>query len=128
MRGSSIRALQYSGAPATRSPGLWHLIGETVYALADGIVQGPFTVSAAGQVTLATAATVVTVGKIIPDADLELLDIDGQDQAGTWTGRKKKINHLTVALKNSANTGPQVAGPRAGRAATTLYPLKPRTW
>jgi len=118
-------ALQYSGAPATTIGGLWHLVGEEVWALADGIVRGPLTVSAAGQVTLPVAASLVTVGKIIPDADLELLDIDGQDQAGTWTGRKKKINHLTVALKDSANTG-LVAGPSGGQGAPTLYALKPK--
>jgi hypothetical protein len=116
-------ALQYSGASATMIGGLWHLVGEEVWALADGIVRGPMTVSAAGQVTLPAAASLVTVGKIIPDADLELLDIDGQDQAGTWTGRKKKINHLTVALKNSANQG-MVAGPSGGQGAPTLYALK----
>jgi hypothetical protein len=98
-------------------------VGETVWALADGIVRGPLTVSAAGQVSLPVAASLVTVGKIIPDADLELLDIDGQDQGGTWTGRKKKLNHLTVALKNSANTG-LVAGPSGGQGSPTLYALK----
>jgi hypothetical protein len=116
-------ALQYSGAPATVISGLWHLVGEEVWALADGLVRGPLTVSAAGQVTLPAVASLVTVGKIIPDADLELLDIDGQDQGGTWTGRKKKINHLTVALKASANTG-LVAGPSGGQGAPTLYALK----
>jgi len=116
-------ALQYSGSAATTISGLSHLAGEAVWALADGVVRGPLTVSAAGQVTLPVAASLVTVGKIIPDADLELLDIDGQDQAGTWTGRKKKISHLTVALKNSANTG-LAAGPSGGQGAPTLYALK----
>lgn len=118
-------ALQYSGTAATTISGLWHLAGEEVWALADGIVRGPLTVSAAGQVTLPVAAALVTVGKIIPDADLELLDIDGQDQAGKWTGRRKKISHLTVALKDSANTG-LVAGPSDGQGAPTLYALKPK--
>ncbi len=118
-------ALQYSGSAATVISGLWHLAGESVYALADGIVRGPLTVSAVGQVTLPVAASLVTVGKIIPDADLELLDIDGQDQSGTWTGRKKKINHLTVALKNSANTGLK-AGPSGGQGTPQLYAMKPK--
>lgn len=116
-------ALQYSGAPATTIGGLWHLVGEAVWALADGVVRGPFSVSAAGQIVLPSAASLALVGKIIPDADLELLDLDGQDQGGTWTARKKKINHLTVALKNSANTG-LVAGPSGGQGAPTLYALK----
>jgi hypothetical protein len=118
-------ALQYSGAPATTISGLWHLVGEQVWALADGIVRGPLTVSAAGQVTLPVAAALVTVGKIIPDADLELLDVDGQDQSGKWTGRKKKIIGLTVALKDSANTG-LVAGPSGGQGAPQLYAMKPK--
>ena len=33
-------ALQYSGAPATTISGLWHLAGEAVWALADGIAGG----------------------------------------------------------------------------------------
>lgn len=118
-------ALRYDGAPATTISGLVHLAGEEVWALADGMVRGPLTVSAAGQVVLPVAAALVTVGKIIPDADLELLDIDGQDQAGKWAGRRKKISQLTVALKNSANTG-LVAGPSGGQGAPTLYPLKPK--
>ncbi|MCW5737792.1 MAG: hypothetical protein KIS73_26970 [Enhydrobacter sp.] len=118
-------ALRYSGSAATVISGLWHLVGEEVYALADGIVRGPLTVSAAGQVTLPVAASLVTVGKIIPDADIELLDIDGQDGAGKWTGRKKKIASLTVALKNSADQG-LVAGPSGGQGTPTLYALKPK--
>jgi len=116
-------ALRYSGAPATTISGLWHLVGETVWALADGIVRGPLTVSAAGQVTLPVAASLVTVGKIIPDADLELLDVDGEDQSGKWTGRRKKINRLIVALKDSANSG-LVAGPSGGQGAPLLHAMK----
>jgi hypothetical protein len=119
-------ALQYSGPAATTVSGLWHLVGEEVYALADGLVRGPLTVSAAGQVTLPVAASLVTVGKIIPDADLVLLDIDGQDQGGTWTGRMKKLSHLTVALKNSANQG-LLAGLYDGSSSPPpLYPIKPK--
>jgi hypothetical protein len=118
-------ALQYDGAPATTISGLWHLVGEEVWALADGIVRGPLTVSAAGQVTLPVAAALVTVGKIIPDADLELLDVDGQDQSGKWTGRRKKFNGLTIALKDSANSG-LVAGPSGGQGAPLLYAMKPK--
>lgn len=118
-------ALQYEGRRTDIIGGLWHLIGEQVWALADGIVRGPFTVSVDAQITLPALASFVTVGKIIPDADLELLDIDGQDQAGTWTGRRKKISHLTVALKDSANSG-MVAGPSGGQGSPTLYALKPK--
>lgn len=118
-------ALQYEGRRTDIIGGLWHLIGEQVWALADGIVRGPFTVSVDAQITLPALASFVTVGKIIPDADLELLDIDGQDQSGTWTGRRKKINSLTVALKDSANSG-MTAGPSGGQGNPTLYALKPK--
>lgn len=118
-------ALQYSGAAATVISGLWHLVGEEVYALADGIVRGPFTVSAAGAITLAVAAAKVTVGKVIPDADLETLDAEKEDQAGTLQGRKKKINHNIVSLKNSANAGLK-AGPSGGLGTPVLYAFKPK--
>jgi hypothetical protein len=117
-------AAEYSGSAATTISGLWHLVGEQVYALADGVPVGPFTVSAAGSITLQNAASKVIVGKIIPDADLELMDIDLQDQAGSVQGRKKKLNHVTLGLKNSANTG-ITAGPSGGQS-TTLYALKPK--
>lgn len=120
-------ALQYSGASASTISGLWHLAGESVYALADGLVQGPFTVTSGGQITLTTAATKATIGKIIPDADLETLDVEQPDQAGSLQGRKKKINHATVSLKNSANTG-LMAGPSGGQAglAPVIYAFKPK--
>lgn len=116
-------ALRYEGSPAATIGGLFHLAGQEVWALADGIVRGPMTVTAAGTVTLPAAAALVTIGKILPDADLELLDIDGKDQAGAWTGRKVKIADLTVALRNSANVG-LVAGPSGGQGAPTLYPIR----
>lgn len=105
--------------------GLWHLIGETVYMLADGVPFGPLTVDTDGEINAAVAATTVIVGKIIPDADLELLDLEQPDQAGTLQGRKKKINHLTVALKNSANQGLK-GGPSGGQGTPQLYAFKPK--
>jgi hypothetical protein len=115
-------ALQYSGAAATTIAGLWHLVGEEVYALADGVVRGPFTVSATGTITLETAASVVTVGKRYT-CDLETLGADLQDQRGTVQGRKKKINAVTVGLKNSADKGLTV-GPSGGQGAPVLYEIK----
>lgn len=46
----------------TTVTGLSHLIGRTVYALADGVVQGPFEVSAEGEITLGGLAAKVHVG------------------------------------------------------------------
>jgi hypothetical protein len=95
--------------------GLWHLVGDLVWALADGVVRGPFIVSTTGQITLPVAASLVTVGKIIPDADLELARYR-RPGPGRDVDRSEEENQpVTVALKNSANTG-MVAAPSAGRA------------
>lgn len=116
-------ALQYSGSAATTIYGLWHLVGQTVYALADGVPVGPFEVSTLGTISLATAASKVTVGKLIPDPELETLGSEGQDQAGTTVGRKKKVNHITVGLKNSADMGLK-CGPSGGQGDPVLYQIK----
>jgi hypothetical protein len=50
-----------SVVPFTNVTGLDHLEGEDVYALADGVVRGPFTV-VAGAITLDEAASTVHVG------------------------------------------------------------------
>lgn len=63
----------YDGAAATSITGLSHLEGRTVWALADGVVVGPLTVSG-GAVTLTEAASLVHVG-LRYDCDVELLDI-----------------------------------------------------
>lgn len=54
-------ATYYNGVSTTSITGLSHLEGESVYAYADGMTQGPFTV-ASGAITLTTAATVVWTG------------------------------------------------------------------
>ena len=108
-------AAQYSGSAATTISGLWHLVGESVYALADGIVRGPYTVTAGGQITLSVAASTVTVGKIIPDADLETLGLEN-------IGKKKKVNSVTIGLKNSANQGLSIG--QSGGQTTVVYAAK----
>ena len=51
----------YTGTATTTIPAA-HLVGETVYAVADGALKGPFVVSAGGTITLGTAASTVHVG------------------------------------------------------------------
>jgi len=51
-----------SATSTTSVTTLGHLIGETVYALADGVVQGPFKVDANGDITLTTAAKKIQIG------------------------------------------------------------------
>jgi hypothetical protein len=75
-------SVQSSGTTIT---GLAHLNGKTVYALRDGIVEGPFVVSG-GSITLSQSGTKVFVG-LAYNCDIELLDIsvdpgDGQGDIG----------------------------------------------
>lgn len=55
-------AITYSGSATTAIVGLDLLAGFQVYALADGFVQGPFTVSNTGTIALQVAASTVHVG------------------------------------------------------------------
>jgi len=89
--------LTYDGTPATTISGLDHLIGESVVALADGVAVGPFTVSASGTITLATAASKVQAG--LPyTADLETMRIEAGAPDGTAQGRRKRIAVVVVRL------------------------------
>lgn len=54
--------------------GMWQLEGESVTVLADGHVDGPFTVTS-GSITIQNAATVVHAGLAI-ESDLETLDVN----------------------------------------------------
>lgn len=116
-------AVQQSGSATTTVSGLWHLIGQEVWALADGAPDGPHTVSALGQIMLSTAAAKVTTGKLYPNCDLETLSIELQDQQGTLQGRKKKVNKVAVMVTNSADQGVQL-GPSGGQGEPIIYDLK----
>lgn len=79
--------------------GLTHLNGAQVYALADGNVQGPFTV-AAGAITLTTPASQVVVGLLYQcQVQPIYLDIEGQT---TIQGRLKKNPAATLRVKDTA--------------------------
>lgn len=93
----------YSGAPATSIP-VAHLPGETVYAVADGRMFGPFTVSS-GRITLGTAASTVHVGLLttatvrsLPPAML----IEGY-------GKGLQVNASEVSLRVDQSCGFDVA-------------------
>lgn len=79
--------------------GLTHLNGSQVYALADGNVQGPFTVSA-GAITLTTPASQIVVG-LLYQCQLQpiFLDVEGQS---TIQGRLKKNTAATLRVKDTA--------------------------
>lgn len=91
--------LTYSGSPATTITGLTHLNGETVTALADGVVRTGLVVSG-GQITLPVAASKVHVGlpmaarlQNLPAA----LQVQGYGQASTVN-----VNHGWIRVVDSA--------------------------
>jgi len=79
--------------------GLAHLNTNTVWALADGVVQGPFTV-VAGAITLTTPASQVVVGLLYQcQVQPIYLDIEGQTSI---QGRLKKDVAATLRVKDTA--------------------------
>ena len=106
--------IRYSGAPATTFSGAEHLAGLTVTALADGEVINPFVMPANGTFTLATAASLVTVG--IPYVcDLQTLAID--TGSPTIQGRLKKLPNVVVRVKDTL-------GLRIGTEIANLVAMK----
>ena len=108
--------LRYSGAPATIIGGLGHLEGATVAILADGNVQPPQVVSG-GTVTLAHAASAITVG-LAYTADLQTLNLE--TGASTAQGKRKKVTAVTLRLQNSR-------GLQIGYDSDSLVEIKERT-
>lgn len=94
--------LSYSGAATTTIP-VPHLPGEVVYAVADGVVRGPFTVTAgtSPSITLTTAASTVHVG-LLYTAELRSLPpamlVDGFGK-----GRELNVNHVSLRVDNSCS-------------------------
>lgn len=113
-----------AGVTVTNDPastvigGLAHLNGATVYALADGVVRGPFTVSGGG-ITLSVAASTVHVGLRIT-AQLETLDLD---VAGSSVrDRRKLVKALSLLLEQSSR------GFSLGPSVDKLYPQRLEAW
>jgi hypothetical protein len=98
--------LTYDGTPVTTLSGLNHLEGKTVHILADGAVAAPQVVTG-GQVTLATAASVVHVGLPIT-ADLRTLPLAMEGAQAAGQGTVKNINkvHLRVSQSSIVKAGP----------------------
>jgi hypothetical protein len=79
--------------------GLGHLNGRSVIVLADGNVQGPYTVSG-GEITLDPPAGIAHIG--LPyTADLETLNLELALQDGTAQGRKIHVPQVTLRFLNS---------------------------
>lgn len=92
--------LTYSGASTVTITGLYHLEGETVKVLGDGIVY-PDEVVAGGSITLSTAVTKAQVGLALPDAQLQTMRLEGGNPQGTAQGKKKRITKLVIRLKDT---------------------------
>ncbi len=103
-----------TGGSSAVVAGLSHLEGEEVYALADGLVQGPFTV-VGGAITMTTAASTVHVGKRIT-ADLETCALDAQGTGAR--DKRKRVQALGLVLQASR------AGFSTGPDTDHLYPYK----
>lgn len=84
--------------PVTTVSGLDHLEGKIVMALADGLVQGPFTVSG-GAITLPHAATNIIVG-LAYSADLQDLRATTGEQLVS-EGKRKQVSAVTLRLDNA---------------------------
>ena len=83
---------------STTVTGLWHLEGETVVALADGVVVRDLVV-ASGAVTLPEAATTRTVGRPYI-ADVETLPLSFRT-AGGGMGRLKDVSEVDLRVFES---------------------------
>ncbi|HEX4500641.1 MAG TPA: hypothetical protein VH187_05625 [Scandinavium sp.] len=95
--------------------GLSHLEGQTVSVLADGGVIRGLTVQNTA-VVLPAPVTHVTVGLGF-QAQLQTMYLDLGQEANTIQGKRKKVNALTVRVKDSR-------GLKAGRTFSTLVPIK----
>jgi len=93
--------LTYRGASTDTISGLDHLAGETVVALADGVVETGLTVSAGGVVTLNRPASVVHVG-LNYISDLESLWPVYRDSEGLMLGYPQKITNLILMVYKSS--------------------------
>lgn len=102
----SFLPFQTSGATVrkrvTTISGLAYLAGETVWAWADGAIQGPFVVDGrivddvvSGSIILNEPAATVTIGYVY-NSDLQMLRIEGGAADGTALGKTRRINRLKM--------------------------------
>lgn len=100
-------------APVADISGLDYLEGKIVWALADGVVRGPFTV-ADGSITLPVSATNIIVG-LKYQSQLKTLELDVGSP--TIQGKRKQIAATTARLDKTV-------GLKAGRNFTGVVPMK----
>ena len=86
-------------APVTVIGGLWHLVGQTVTGLADGVVIPPFVMATNGAFTLSTPASKVVVGIAIT-AQLKTMPLEEKAEV-TIQGKPKKINAVDLRVADT---------------------------
>jgi hypothetical protein len=111
----------YSGASTATIAGLWHLIGQSVYVNGNGTVQGPFTVSSTGTITLTTAVTKAQVG-LSYAAVLQTMRVEGGGGVGTSQGKTGRIVNVVLRIEDTG-TGLQY-GPALDTYAITAGTLE----
>lgn len=108
--------------------GLEHLAGESVMALNDGNVEGPYTVAADGTVTLARRGARIHIG-LAYTSEGETLDVP---EGAEGSGRRKAVSmlHLRVRDTRALKIGPR-DGPlerwKPRQDETWGEPTRPRT-
>lgn len=123
-------ALTFTPGVATTVFALLHLIGQTVYAWTDLGEYGPFTVSAAGMVTLPDAVTRAHIGLFDTAHYIQTLDIQAAAPDGAAQGRQKRLQHRqTVSVAATAQGDIQSVWRELGEAdglsaAVKLVPVQ----
>jgi hypothetical protein len=89
---------------STTIAGLTHLVSESVAAVVDGEYRTPRTVSGAGAITIPATTDVCRawVG-FLHNADCIPVPLIGAPVAGTAQGKKSRVSHVKVRVKDSLN-------------------------
>jgi hypothetical protein len=105
-------SLSYSGSATGTVSGINHLIGRTVWALADGQVVRNLTVSASGSITLPNSQTASKICVGLPyTATLTTLALnDAGQQDGTGLSRRKLLNDVRVSVMDALGLKAQGIG------------------
>lgn len=96
--------VRYTSASSTSTiPNLNHLRGQSVTALVDGAVQGPFTVSATGTITLNTAmsANGVAIVGLSYESQMADLPLAMQTEGGAPQGKTKVVKDVVLKLHHT---------------------------
>lgn len=114
---------EYRGAPTTTISGLMWLVGETVGVLADGAVHPDCVVSAAGTITLQSAASVVQVGLKYKSAG-RTLNPEVGGTSGPSQGKFRRV--ISTVFRFFQSIGFKLGTVNPGVTAA-VYPLPTRT-